>query len=211
LVKEIEASGGTGLAITCDVTQRQDVLEAVKEAQTAVGPIDRLIANAGAPGATDIDHLSAKDIERIISLNVIGVANAIEAVLPEMLRRGAGHLIATSSLAAYGGLPGSAGYSASKAALTNMMESLRIDLKPRGIDVTTLSPGFVRTSAFGMKKEPFQLELEDATERMHRAIRKRKRYYAFPMPLVIAVWIGRLLPRALYDRNVAQQAQSRDA
>ena len=209
LVEEIEQAGGQALAIACDVTDRQQVFEMVEQAQSVMGPVDRLIANAGVHALTDVEHFSAAQIERTIALNVVGTANCIESVLPEMLKRGAGHIVATSSLAAYGGLPKTAAYAASKAALTNMLESLRIDLKPRGIDVTILLPGFVRTSLFAMTKEPFQLEIEDATQRMHRAILKRKRHYAFPLPLAIVAELGRLLPRALYDWNMNRHSRKR--
>ena len=95
---------------------------------------------------------------------MVGVANCIEAVLPGMLARGRGHIVVTSSLAAWRGLPGAAAYCAAKAALTAMTESLRIDLAPRGIDVTVLAPGFVRTKP-GKGRKPFQVGLEQATAR----------------------------------------------
>ena len=99
-----------------------------------------------------------------------------------MLERRAGHLVAIGSLAAYRGLPGAAAYSAAKAGLTNMMESLRIDLRPRGVDVSVIAPGFVRVKP-GKKRRPFQVELEDATRIIHRAILARRSYYAFPTSL----------------------------
>ena len=130
---------------------------------------------------------------------MVGTANCIEAVLPGMLARGHGHIVVTSSLAAWRGLPGAAAYSAAKAALTAMMESLRIDLAPHGIDVTVLAPGFVRTKP-EKRRKPFQVDLEAATARMARAIRARRKSYAFPLPLVLALGFGRFLPAPLYDR-----------
>jgi short-subunit dehydrogenase len=79
------------------------------------------------------------------------------------------------------------------------MESLRIDLAPHGIDVTVLAPGFVRTSP-EKRRKPFQVDLEPATARMARAIRARRKSYAFPLPLVLALGFGRFLPAPLYDR-----------
>lgn len=207
LVEEIEASGGQALAIACDVTDRAAVHEAVRRAEARFGPTTRLIANAGGASPTSPHGFSAEHLSAVIELNLIGVANCIEAVLPGMLERRSGHLVAVSSLAAYRGLPGAAAYSAAKAALTNMMESLRIDLRPCGVDVTVIAPGFVRTKPDknGKKKRnrPLRLELEPATQRMHRAILARKPYYAFPKPLVALVWLGRLVPAALYDRVLA--------
>ena len=200
LVDEIAREGGRALAIACDVTDRTRVFAAVEEAQAVLGPIERLIANAGGGEPTFVETFDAAHIQRVFALNVGGTANCIEAVLPAMLQRGAGHLVAVSSLAAYRGLPSAAAYSAAKAALSNMIESLRIDLKPRGIAVTLICPGFVRTRLSTKKKwKPFQLEVEEAAHRMAHAIVARKSYYAFPFPLVFAAALGRMLPPSLYD------------
>jgi short-subunit dehydrogenase len=205
LVEEIVDAGGQAMAIRCDVTDRAAVHDAVHRAEARFGPTDRLVANAGGPLTTSVEGFSAAHIAAVVDLNLIGVANCIEAVLPGMLARGAGHLVAVSSLAAYRGLPGSAAYSAAKAALSNRMESLRIDLRPRGIDVTLISPGFVRTKLGKKKKKnrPFRLELEEATQRMHAAIVRRAPHYAFPKTLLALVWLGRLTPAAVYDRLLA--------
>jgi NADP-dependent 3-hydroxy acid dehydrogenase YdfG len=204
LAAEIEAAGGQALALPCDVTDRAQVAAAVAAAQARFGPIERLIANAGGGRSTDVRRFAAAEIEEILRLNVLGVANCIEAVLPGMLARRQGHIVVTSSLAAWRGLPGAASYSAAKAALTAMMESLRIDLAPHGIDVTVLAPGFVRTRS-EKRRKPFQVDLEAATARMARAIRARRRSYAFPLPLVLALGFGRLLPAPLYDRLMARR------
>jgi short-subunit dehydrogenase len=208
LAAEIDAAGGQALALPCDVTDRAQVADAVQATEARFGPIERLIANAGGGKSTDVERFQAAEIEQILVLNVVGVANCIEAVLPGMLARGRGHIVVTSSLAAWRGLPGAAAYSAAKAALTTMTESLRIDLAPHGIDVTVLSPGFVRTKP-GKKAKPFQVGLEPATERMARAIRARKRSYAFPLPLVLGVGFGRLLPASLYDRLLSRGKRPR--
>ena len=201
LVEEITRAGGRALAVPCDVTDSARVLAAVEETQAALGPIDRLIANAGGGEPTFVETFDAAHMQRVFALNVTGTANCIAAVLPAMLRRGAGHIVAVSSLAAYRGLPNAAAYSAAKAALSNMIESLRIDLRPRGIAVTLICPGFVRTrSSIKKKGKPFQLEVEEAARRMARAITARKAYYAFPLPLVLVAALGRMLPAPLYDR-----------
>lgn len=203
LVEEIESAGGQALALACDVTDRTAVLDAVRSAEERFGPTARLVANAGGGSETFVDSFAAAHVASIIDLNVVGAANCIEAVLPGMLARRSGHLVATSSLAGYRGLPAAAAYSAAKAALTNLMESLRIDLRPRGVDVTVIAPGFVRTKPGKKKKKPFQMDLEPATLLMHRAIVARKPYYAFPKSLVALIWLGRILPCSLYDRLLA--------
>jgi short-subunit dehydrogenase len=205
LVAEIEQTGGKALAISCDVTDRDAVRDAVRMAEQRLGPTTTLIANAGGQTPFDVANFRAADIDDALRLNVVGVANCVEAVLPGMLERRSGHLVATSSLAAYRGLPGAGGYSAAKAALTNMMESLRIDLRGTGVDVTVIAPGFIRTKPKKKKKKnrPFTLELEPATQRMHRAITLRRPYYAFPKSLLLVMWLGWALPARMYDRVLA--------
>jgi NAD(P)-dependent dehydrogenase (short-subunit alcohol dehydrogenase family) len=203
LVAEIEAAGGRALAVPCDVTDREGLRKAAERAASVLGPIDRLVANAGGGTPTPGDAFDAGSFEAVVRLNLVGTAYSIEAVLPDMLRRGAGHLVAVSSLAGYRGLPTGAAYCAAKAGVTNLMESLRIDLRPRGIDVTLLLPGFVRVKPGPGKRKkgkPLQLELEDATARMERAILARRARFAFPWPLVAAVGTGRVLPSRVYDR-----------
>ena len=215
LAREIEDAGGKALAIPCDVTDRGSVHAAVATATRELGPIERLVANAGGGEPTHVDRFDAAEIERTLALNVVGTANCIEAVLPQMLERGAGHLVATSSLAAYRGLPSGAAYSAAKAALTNMMEALRVDLRGRGVDVSVICPGFVRVRPPGAgpdkkkkKFRPFRMELEDATARMERAIVERRPYYAFPRAMALAVAVGWHLPAGLYDRLLAGRGRS---
>jgi len=208
LVDEIEHANGRALAIECDITDREKVHQAVRETEEVLGPIDRLVANAGGGERTSVNPFEASNIDRVLALNVVGTANCIEAVLPGMLERGTGHIVAISSLAAYRGLPGAAGYSAAKAALTNMMESLMIDLKPLGIGVTIVLPGFVRTKPSSKKNRPFEIELEDATARIHQAILVRKRRYAFPLPLALLVGFCRMLPAGLYERLLSRRGRN---
>lgn len=204
LAAEIAAEGGhETLTLSCDVTDRGAVRAAVARAEEQLGPITRLVANAGGGDRTQLDDFTAEHVRAALDLNVMGVVHCIEAVLPGMRERGEGHIVVMSSLAGYRGLPTAAAYSASKGALTNLAESLRMDVAPHGVDVTVLAPGFVKTkpSKKGKKKnKPFRMELEPATERMYRSIVARKRYDAFPLSLrALAAW-GRLLPAGLYDR-----------
>jgi len=204
LVGEIEARGGRAIAVPCDVTNRAAITAAFRRIETELGSVERLVANAGGGDKTRVETFDAAHVAAALDLNVMGTVHCIEAVLPAMLRRGNGHLVAMSSLAASRGLPGAAAYSGAKAALTNLMESLRLDLRPRGIDVTVLLPGFVRTKPVRKDKpskhKPFRLELEVATHRMERAIRNRRSRYAFPFPLALIAALAAQLPAPLYDR-----------
>lgn len=202
LVEEIEQAGGSALALTCDVTDREQVIAAVREAESKLGPVTRLVANAGGGSPTFVDQFDAREVADTIQLNLVAVAYCIEAVLPGMLARADGHLVAVGSLAGIRGLPTAAAYSAAKAGLTNLMESLRIDLRPHGIAVTLLLPGFVQTKAHKPRR-PLQLDLEKATQHMVRAIQDRKPCLSLPWALSLAFAVLRLLPSAVYDRLLA--------
>jgi len=137
-----------------------------------------------------------------MNVNVIGASNSVAAVLPEMIARGQGQLVAISSLAAYRGVPKSAAYCASKAAVSSFFESLRLDLEPRRVDVTIIHPGFIKTplTAGRGTQMPFLMELDDAVKKMVRAIEKRRKRYSFPWQLATIVRAGMIMPIWMYDR-----------
>ena len=127
-----------------------------------------------------------------------------------MIEHGSGQIVGVSSLAGYRGLAGSAGYCASKAGLSALLESLRLEARAYGITVTTICPGFVKTpltdkNTFSM---PFLMELEPATEHMFRAIIQGRSEYAFPWTLASLVKGGRFLPNFLYDRMMGKEAEN---
>ena len=119
---------------------------AVRELEDRLGPCDVLIANAGIYRKTDVRQFDAEEANRVVATNVQGVLNAFGAVLPGMIRRRAGRLAAVASIAGMVGLPGAAAYSASKAAVITLLQSLRVDLYPLGIKVTAICPGYVDTA-----------------------------------------------------------------
>ncbi len=201
----LKANGGTALPLVCDVTDRAAVQKAVQACEAALGPIDLLIANAGVSISSSALSFNTEDLEWMYRVNVFGAAYCFEAVLPAMIARHDGHLVGISSLAGYRGLPGSIGYASTKAALTNLMEGLRAELRPHGVSVTTICPGFVKTemTAKNKNKMAFLLELDDAARRMYRAIERKDSEYAFPWQLASVVKAGRFFPNALYDRIVS--------
>jgi short-subunit dehydrogenase len=174
----------------------------VAEIETTEGPIDRLVSCTGWGKRTVATAFQAVLLEQMLSLNVMGTANCVEAVLPGMLRRRRGHVVAISSLAARRGLPGGAEHCAAKAALSTLLEGLRIDLKRHGIDVTILSPGFVR-SAENKKRRPMEVPLELAVTRMMKAIEYRQRSCTFPLSFVLVLAALRCMPAAWADAVVS--------
>ena len=201
ILHEIEAANGKAIALPADVTDADSLGKAADCLRAHFGPIDVLLANAGVGATVDAAELKGSAVADVINVNVLGVANSVEAVVPEMVKRGQGHLVVISSLAAYRGLPKSAAYCASKAAVSTFFESLRLDLKPRGIDVTIIHPGFIKTplTAGRQAEMPFLMELDEAVAKIISAIERRKKSYAFPWQLASVVRVGMIMPNFLYD------------
>jgi short-subunit dehydrogenase len=189
------------------VTRRQDVTAAVAEVRLRLGPIDLVVANAGIGNAEARGSFDAEADERVYMVNVVGALNVVYACLPAMIEAGGGRVCGISSLASYQGIPGKGKYCGSKAALRVHLEALRAELRPKGILVTTVCPGFVRTPMTDVHDfdMPFLMEVDDAARRVIRAIDRGKREVRFPAPMSLAVRLGRLVPRALYDRAVRRE------
>lgn len=202
VVGEIEALGGKAVAFPSDVQNSRSLGEVVESLTAELGPIDVLIANAGIGPTKHAAELRGEEVAEVININVIGAANSATAVVPQMATRGQGHLVVISSLAAYRGLPKSAAYCASKAAVSAFFESFRLDLEPRGINVTIIHPGFIKTALTSGRHAqlPFLMELDDAVKKIVRAIEKRKKTYSFPWQLATIVRAGMIMPIWMYDR-----------
>ena len=208
VAEEVESAGGRALTFPSDVRNAGDLEAAAARIRERWGRIDLLVANSGVGVITPASTLRADEVANVISINTIGVVNSVAAVLPDMLACRSGHLVAISSLAAYRGMPKSAAYSASKAAVSTFFESLRVDLRGTGVDVTIIHPGFIKTPMTAERKGKllFLMELDDATRRIVRAIERRPRAYAFPWQLAGLVRLLKFMPNALYDRIGANKS-----
>lgn len=202
LTERICAAGGQAEAVVLDVGDRAAVFAAIQAAEARHGAVETLILNAGISRPTPASGFDGARVEQIIRTNVLGAAYCVEAALPAMRARGRGHIVGISSLAGYRGLPGSAAYSASKAALTNLLESLRVELQGTGVDVSVICPGFIKTPLTDTNtfKMPFLMETADGAAAIYAAIRARRRHAAFPWQLASLARLGRVLPHGLYDR-----------
>ena len=141
-------------------------------------------------------------LRRTFEVNMFGVAESLEAVLPGMLNRGRGHVVGVASLAGYRGFPWMISYSASKAALIAYLEALRPGLARRGITVTTVCPGFVRTAmstGVPYKRKIKMIEPEQAARHLVKAVLRRPRNCVFPWSMRMGLAILKLMPDRLFD------------
>jgi short-subunit dehydrogenase len=206
LQQELKAAGIRCASAVADVRVRDDIRAAVEKLRADLGPVDILVAGAGLCGFSVLDDLKVPQLVEIVEVNFLGVVYAIEAVLPEMLSRGSGQIVGIASLAAVRALPFESAYCASKAALATYLESLRPPLRRRGVKVTTVFPGFVRTpllenllASSGASAPRGVVEPEAAAEIITSAIRRGRRVSCFPWSTSRLVHASRWLPPAVYD------------
>lgn len=207
LAAEIDAAGGTAAAGVADVADRAGIRSAIAEVEKRLGPVDVMVANAGFGAPTHLDPLNIDDVEQTFRVNLMGVIYSIEAVLPGMLARRGGQIVAVSSLAGDKGLPGESAYCASKAAVNVYLEGLRIAVRGRGVVVTTVCPGFVQTPMAPMDAAatPFLISAEAAADRIARLIEHRRGgVHRFPRRMALLMSLIARLPDALVARIVGE-------
>jgi short-subunit dehydrogenase len=160
-------------------------------------PVDLLIANAGLSidnGLSSLDDFSI--IRKTFGVNVGGVLNTVEPLLSRLIARKRGQVAVVASLASFIGLPYSASYNASKAAVRVWGESIRYVLKKSGIGVSVICPGFVvsRMTANAPFPMPFLMTSARASSIIRRGLARNHARIAFPIGTKAAVWLGLCLP-----------------
>jgi len=208
---ELRQHGVSCAAVAVDVTQHMELRIAVRQIVGVLGNPDILITCAGICRASTVEELRISDAEDIIRINFFGTVYSIAAVLHSMLERRSGHIVVMSSMAGLRGIPFEPAYSASKAAVAAYLESLRVELRRRGITVTTVFPGYVQTSLLeeinGMMGADMSagkaFTAKAAAVRIVRGIERQNSYIYFPRLLGLKVRLSRVMPARFYDRVMA--------
>ena len=146
VAREIQAAGGQALAVPTDVRDGAAIHHMVAATLTLWGRVDVLVNNAGLGYSRRVVNLDPVELRDQVSVNLIAVIECAQAVLPAMLWQNSGHIVNIASLAGLVGLPASSVYAATKAAVIIFSDSLRREVKSRGIHVTAFCPGFVATN-----------------------------------------------------------------
>ncbi|MGY6549324.1 MAG: SDR family NAD(P)-dependent oxidoreductase [Roseinatronobacter sp.] len=189
---------GPARVVTCDVSDRASVIAA----RAGAGDIDGLVFLAGVYWPFPATKWDAEQTEAMFDVNLTGAARVLGQVVPDMVARRSGHIVITGSLSGYRGLPGSIGYSSSKAGLMHLAESMHADLRGSGVDVQLANPGFIRTrltdkNDFTM---PFLMEPEQAADEIFTLMRSQKFQRAFPALFSLVFRGANFLPDWLYFR-----------
>ena len=185
-------------AFPADVLKPEELKETVAKIESALGPIELALFGAGMYVPFDIRNIDLDGFHRSMALNVDGVINGVAAVLPSMLARNSGHIAIMGSLFGYVGWPGNGSYGASKAAVINLAESLKLELEGTGVAITIINPGFVDTplnAAYDPKKKLYVMSKERCARKILEKLGGRPYEIAFPPQVEGFLKAVRSLPR----------------
>jgi short-subunit dehydrogenase len=199
-LEKLENMGANIKAYPLDVTDIVAVKNTIVQIEHDLGQIDLAVFGAGTyeeVGATDINPAR---FANMMNVNYMGVVNCVSALLPLMLARGRGHISWIASVAGYRGLPKAAAYGPTKAALINLAESLKPELKLKGIRISVVNPGFVETPMTANNKfpMPFLMKPEDAARRTIAGLAKLKFEIAYPSRFIAILKVLRILPYRVF-------------
>lgn len=180
-----------------DVARMREIVEQV----TADAPLALAVLNAGLYVPMRAQEFEAESAAKTIAVNLTGVANGVDPVLKALFRQGKGCLAITASVAGYRGLPRAAPYSATKAGLIAMAESLAFDMAPKGLRISVICPGFVETEATAVNdfEMPFLMTTDEAASNIVAGLKRPGFEIAFPGRFVMILkTIGLLRPRSYF-------------
>jgi short-subunit dehydrogenase len=184
-----------------DVTDEKKVGEVFKKILEGFKNIDLCIFSAGTYEPKLEKEISQEQIRKTMEVNFFGVVNCIKAVEEYFKNMKNGHISIVSSIAGYRGLPNSSGYGPSKAALSNLAESLYFDFKKHNVKVSLISPGFIKTPMTDKNKfrMPFIKSPEFAADKIYNGLVKSNTFeITFPKQLTIIFKFFRILPNRIY-------------
>ena len=200
VAEEFANFGGEVRAYPLDIADNEEVKRTVNIIERDLGQINLAILNAGTYIRFGADEFSIDLFNKQININLLGTVNCIVAVLNNFKVRKSGHIAVVSSLSAYRGLPYASAYGASKAALSNICESLKPELDNLNIGLSLVHPGFVRTPLTSKNDfhMPFIIDSEVAAKEIVKGIYSKKFEISFPFRFVIIMKLLRILPYWLY-------------
>jgi NADP-dependent 3-hydroxy acid dehydrogenase YdfG len=206
-LNELLADGGASEILVVDATS----VASLEAAAAKLPELDGVIWLAGTYWPMAAQEYDTEKVLTMFDVNTIGLVRVLGVVLPKMVARDKGRIVITGSLSGYRGLPGSVGYSASKAAVMHLAEDLHADLRGTGIRVQLAVPGFIKTrlTAKNDFKMPQIMEPEAAAAEVMTLIDSQAFSRAFPRPFAWVFRLGNFLPDWLYYRVFARKSERR--
>jgi short-subunit dehydrogenase len=201
-LSELQAAAPNIVPVPLDVTVPADVTATHARIVAELGELDLAILNAGVWHPMAASAFDAARAAESMSVNYLGIANALEPLIPAMVARRKGQLALVASIAGYRGLPKAAAYAPTKSAVITLAEVLRLELQRHGIVVSVVNPGFVETPMTSVNDfpMPFIMKADDAADLILKGLERGRYEIAFPWQLVALFKILRVLPNSLYLR-----------
>ncbi|MEH6645868.1 SDR family NAD(P)-dependent oxidoreductase [Sulfitobacter sp.] len=189
---------GKARVVTLDVSSEDSVAKAAEE----VGAVDGVVYLAGVYWPFGAKEWNAEQGVAMADVNFTGLMRVMGKIVPDMVGRDDGHIVITSSLTGFRGLPGSIGYTASKAATMSLAECMYADLRKTGVKVQVVNPGFIKTQLTDKNdfKMPFMMSPEDAAREVFEHMNSDKFKKSFPFAFSLVFRASQFLPDWLYFR-----------
>jgi len=206
-LKELSQRDERFQGFIADVGDPAALMAAITNAKSNSGPIDVAILNAGIYQPQDGTKIDPAVYEHHMRINYLGVVNALAGLVPDMITAGRGHIAIVSSVAGWRGLPKSAAYGPTKAALISLAESLYFDLVPRGIKLQIICPGFVDSEATAVNdfEMPDLISTDTAANEIINGMKSADFSIDFPKSFTRKMGFLRFLPDRLFFRLVGKQ------
>ena len=201
LAGQIKTNNPNIKTYVCDVAKPDEVKKKFTEIREHFSKIDIAILNAGVGSKSSAEDYNYENAKKTFDVNVLGIVNCVENLMPDFIKRKDGMIVGVSSLADSRGWQGSGFYCASKSAATILLENLKIELQPFNVKVITVKPGFVETPMTAKNKfpMPFLMSAEKAAKIIINGIKKEKRIIQFPLPTVLGAKLMRIVPEFLFE------------
>jgi short-subunit dehydrogenase len=201
---------GVVIPVPLDITDTKQLSNIVNNWELACGVPDLVILNAGTHDPFTAQSFCAQRCKNLFDINLQGTINCLDPVLKRMLMRNSGQIAVMSSVAGYRGLPTAAAYGASKAALINLCEALRLDLMDTNVKLQVINPGFVRTSLTAKNdfKMPAIIEPEAAAEIIFKGLLSSRFEIAFPRRFIYFLKLLRILPYNWYFKLIGKNVNT---
>jgi len=191
---------GTIISLPLDVTDNDSVVAAFQKIEQHDAPLDLAILNAGYYEPIGLEALTLEHFEKTYDVNLMGVVRCLLPCLAAFSNRSNGHIAIVSSVSGFRGLPKAAAYGSSKAALINMAESLKPECNARGIKLSLINPGFVKSKLTDQNEfeMPFIMETDDAAKRIVQGLESNAFETTFPKRFTYWLKLFRIVPYWLY-------------
>jgi NAD(P)-dependent dehydrogenase (short-subunit alcohol dehydrogenase family) len=183
-----------------DVSNSEEIANAINDFHIKTGRLDIVVANAGIAYSNKTKFPDMARSRKMLEINVMGVFNTFEPALKIMKDQGYGHVVGVSSVAGFNGLPGVSYYAASKGFVKNLMESFNLDLEEFGIHSTCIIPGFIDTPLTQVNPHPmpFMISAPEAARKVYDGLERHQAIITFPYFWFFITRLLSLLPRFIY-------------